>query len=238
MIFIKTVAIIFFNLIDEFIHQKKILQTIKKQKKDIKVLIDVGSHKGVYSDLFLKNFNIKKIYMFEPQMKIFKFIKKKYNKNKIVSIYNKAVSNNNNLKNFYVNRHDLTSSLTELNEKNSYLQKKSILFGGSIKNMITEIYKIQTIKLSRFIKLKKIKSIDLLKIDTEGHEYEVLSGLGKNIKIVKIVLIEFHNDKIYTKYNSKKIHKLLIKNNFMLTKKIKFPFTEWEDRVYINKFII
>ena len=235
MKFIKLIAIFFFDILDIFIHQKKILQIIKKQKKDIKVLVDVGSHKGVYSDLFLKNFNIKKLYMFEPQTKIFKFIKKKYNKNKIVSIYNKAVSNNNNLKSFFVNKHDLTSSLTELNEKNSYLQKKSILFGGSIKKMITETFKIQTIKLSSFIKLKRIRSIDLLKIDTEGHEYEVLSGLGKDIKIVKIVLIEFHNDKIYKKYNNKKIHKLLIKNKFILIKKIKFPFTEWEDRVYINR---
>ena len=83
MKFIKLIAIFFFDILDIFIHQKKILQIIKKQKKDIKVLVDVGSHKGVYSDLFLKNFNIKKLYMFEPQTKIFKFIRKKYNKNKM-----------------------------------------------------------------------------------------------------------------------------------------------------------
>ena len=74
----------------------------------------------------------------------------------------------------------------------------------------------------------------MLKIDTEGHEYQVLQGLGKKINKVKIILIEFHNDKIYKNYNSKKIHKYLIKKNFDLKTRIKFPFTEWEDRIYLS----
>ena len=80
--------------------------------------------------------------------------------------------------------------------------------------------------------MKKIKSIDLLKIDTEGNELKVLKGLGKKIIIIKAILIEFHNNKIYKNYNSKLIHKYLLKNNFILKKKFHFPFTEWEDRIY------
>ena len=74
-----------------------------------------------------------------------------------------------------------------------------------------------------------------MKIDTEGHEQQVLKGIGKKIKIAKIILIEIHNDDIYLKYSSIKIHKHLIKNQFHLNKIIKFPFTTWEDRVYIKK---
>ena len=40
------------------------------------IYIDVGSHKGSYVDLIYKNFNLKKILMFEPQKNIYKFIKK------------------------------------------------------------------------------------------------------------------------------------------------------------------
>ena len=76
--------------------------------------------------------------------------------------------------------------------------------------------------------------VDLIKIDTEGHEFEVLVGLGNKIKIVKAFLIEFHNNKTYLNYNNIKIEKLLKKNNFILKKKIKFPFTTWEDRLYLN----
>ena len=35
-------------------------------------------------------------------------------------------------------------------------------------------------------------------------------------------------------YESAKIHEYLVKSEFELTEKIKFPFTEWEDRIYIN----
>ena len=33
----------------------------------------------------------------------------------------------------------------------------------------------------------------------------------------------------------KKIHNLLLKNNFKLEARFKFPFTTWEDRIYLNK---
>ena len=128
----------------------------------------------------------------------------------------------------------MTSSLTKLNHENVYLKFKSKLFGGSIKKMIANSYKVQTIKLIDLIKKEKIKNIDLLKIDTEGHELEVLLGLGKEIQIIQIILIEFHNDNIYLNYSNNKIHNYLLKRNFFLQKKIKFPFTEWEDRIYIN----
>ena len=69
-------SIYFFDLIDKLVHQKKIISFFKKIKIKIKKLIDVGSHKGLYTDLFLQNYKIKKIIMFEPQVKIFNYLKK------------------------------------------------------------------------------------------------------------------------------------------------------------------
>ena len=85
------------------------------------------------------------------------------------------------------------------------------------------------------MRLNNIKKIDLAKIDTEGHEYEVLQGIQKNIKKIRYILIEFRSDKIYLSYNPKKIHNYLIKNDFVLENTYKFPFTTWEDRFYSNK---
>ena len=81
----------------------------------------------------------------------------------------------------------------------------------------------------------KVKNYDLVKIDTEGHELEVLKGGKKFIKNFKIILIEFRKDNVYKNYNAKKIHKLIINNNFLLKKVFKFPFTTWEDRIYIQR---
>ena len=54
---IKSIAILFFDFLDQFIHQKRILNNLKRNKLDIKLFFDVGSHKGLYSDLILKNFS-------------------------------------------------------------------------------------------------------------------------------------------------------------------------------------
>ena len=102
--------------------------------------------------------------------------------------------------------------------------------------MILSKNKINTVKLEKLIKQNKIKKIDLLKIDTEGHELQVLRGAGSSLKNkVRFVLIEFHNSNIFLKYNAKKIHKHLTNNNFELKRTFSFPFTTWEDRIYQNK---
>jgi FkbM family methyltransferase len=233
---IRLLAIFFFDILDKFIHQKKIILFLKKKKIKIKFFIDVGAHKGSYTDLVLKNFKVEKIFMFEPQKKILKLIKKKYKKIRNVKIFNYAISDKNKIQKIYINRHDLTSSLTKLNESNSYLKKKSKLFTeNKEQSLIKETYNVETIRLSNVLNKVPLKKIELLKIDTEGHELEVLLGLGKRIKDTQYILIEFHRDKIYYNYKPKKIHNYLIKNNFALEETFKFPFTYWEDRIYFNK---
>ena len=173
--------------------------------------------------------------MFEPQKKIYKYLKKKYKEDNRIKIFNNAVSNIEKIQKIYINKHDLTSSLNQIDKKNIYLNLKARLFGGNIHDMISDIYKIRSIKLSNLIKNKKIKCIDLLKIDTEGHELQVIQGLGQYIKNVKYILVEFHNSNIYLNYSSIKVHNYLKKSHFDLQKTFKFPFTTWEDRVYLNK---
>lgn len=235
MNYFKIFAVFIFDLIDKYIHQKNILDSIKNEKIEISTFIDIGAHKGKYTDLISNNYKIKKVYMFEPQIKMLKFLKKKYKKErKRIYIYNYGISDKTEIRSFYINKHDLTSSIKRLNPKNKYLNLKSKLFGTNLKGMIEKELKIKTIKLKEFLLKKKIKEIDLVKIDTEGHELEVLIGLGYKIKLVKSFLIEFHDNNTYVNYNDKKIEALLKKNNFLLKKKIKFPFTTWEDRLYLN----
>ena len=235
MNYIKLLVIYFFDLIDKYIHQKNILRSLKNEKIKIKIFFDVGAHKGKYTDLILQNFNLKKVYMFEPQIKMFEFLKGKYKKRKkIINIFSYGISDKTQVTKLYINKHDLTSSIKKLNPNNKYLNLKSKLFSTNLQGMIDEKLKIRTIKLNNFLIKKGIKKIDLVKIDTEGHELEVLRGLGSKIKLVKAFLIEFHDNYTYVNYNNKKIMTLLKKNKFILKKRIKFPFTTWEDRLYLN----
>ena len=231
---LKKSAIFFFDIID-FYHQKKILNFFKKKKINIRSFVDVGSHKGKYFDLFAKDYKIKKSLLIEPQKQYFHYLKNKYKKFKNINIFNCAVSNKNGASLFYINHHDLTSSLNSLNHKNTFLKFKSRLFGVEPKNMIKKKVRVKITTLNNILKKIKIEHLDLVKIDTEGHELQVLQGIGKKIKKIKIFLIEFRNDNVYRKYNSAKIHNNLIKNNFYLSKIFKFPFSTWEDRIYIQK---
>ena len=233
---LEKIAIIFFDIIDKFFHQKNIIKDLKKNLENLDIFFDIGSHKGTYTDLIIENFSVKKVVMVEPQKKIYKFIKKKYSKNKKIRIFNYAISDKKKNQILYINKHDLTSSLTQINRKNSYLNLKARLFGGSINDFIQNKYMVNSCKLSDIIKKNRVNKIDLLKIDTEGHELQVLKGTGSFLKNrVKFMLIEIHNSNIFLNYDAKKIHNYLKKNKFILKKRYKFPFTKWEDRIYQNK---
>ena len=123
--------------------------------------------------------------MFEPQLIMFKYIKKKYRNRKSINIYNYGISNKNEKRILFINKHDLTSSIKKLNPQNEYLNLKSKLFSTNLQGMIEKKSIIRTINLKNFFIKKNIKHIDLIKIDTEGHELEVLLGLEKKIKNVK-----------------------------------------------------
>ena len=73
--------------------------------------------------------------------------------------------------------------------------------------------------LDNYILENKIKKIDILKIDTEGFEFNILVGLVKNYHIVRYVYFEHHyDDMIIKNYKFKDINNLLLKQG--LTKSI------------------
>ena len=178
---LKKIAIIFFDIIDLYYHQKRIIKFIRKNNINLKYFLDIGSHMGTYSDLILRDFKNCKVLMFEPQISILKKIKVKYKNKKNIKIYNCAISDRSTKKKIYINQHDLTSTLSTLNIRNKYLNIKAKLFSTTSSGMILKKIKVKTKKLSEIIKSNNIKIIDLAKIDTEGHELEVLKGMQKNM---------------------------------------------------------
>ena len=77
MILLKKIAVIFFDLFDKYYHQKRILNFLKKNEVKVNFFLDVGAHLGTYTNLILMNNIYCKVMMFEPQVKIFKKLKKK-----------------------------------------------------------------------------------------------------------------------------------------------------------------
>ena len=93
------------------------------------------------------------------------------------------------------------------------------------------------------MKKNKIKSIDILKIDIEGSEYELLKGAKNALKKekIKIILIEIIDKKNLYAQKEKKILNLLKERNFVLIKKKNilsvslFSNIKGGDYLFINK---
>ena len=224
------------DLIDKYYHQRRINNFLIKL--NLKKIIDIGAHKGEFLENMLSIKKKATVYSFEPQLNIFRYLQEKFKSRKNVNIYNIAISDSNKIKKMKINIKSSTSTLSSYNQNSSWKQIKDFLLTGFRNKSIINSELVRTSSLDSFCKKKNIKNIDLLKIDTEGHEMQVLNGakflLKKNIKFI---LIEFHLSKIYKHYSSHKIESILSKNDFILVKKFKFPILMFEDRIYVKKKI-
>ena len=176
---------------------------------------------------------MRKSISFEPQKQIYQNLNLLSVKNKIFC-FNLALSNNNEIRNLKINKKSSTSTFSEINDLSLWYKIKSFIVGGSSKSSFVYEEKVNVMKLDDFCNDHKISNIDLLKIDTEGHEKEVLEGALNLIKEKKIkyILLEFHLSKMYKNYNTKDLENFLDNSNFRLLKKYKFPFLFFEDRIY------
>ena len=76
--------------------------------------------------------------------------------------------------------------------------------------------KIKLEKLYLFCKKNKIKKIDILKIDTEGHEMKVLKGSIDILRNTNVILVEILDTKKNYFKKFKKINKILNNLDFKL----------------------
>ena len=226
----KKLFYFFYDLVDNLIHQKRIVKFIGN--KNIRIVLDIGAHKGEFLNHIKKIKSIRKVYSLEPQKKIFNELLKEIDNKKFFA-YNIAISNNNGKQKMQINDFSMTSTLSKLNEKSQYYKIKNLIVGNKKK----KIEYIKTEKLDFFTKKRKLKKIDLLKIDTEGHELNVVKSGLKTLKKTKYLLVEFRQNDLYLNYSSSLLHKMITKNNFELVKNFKFPMFSMEDRLYKNILI-
>jgi hypothetical protein len=221
------------NFIDIFFHIKRIANFLNDKKID--VIFDIGSHKGEFLKAILKLKSIRKIYCFEPQIRIFKILKYNFSNIKSTRIIftNCAIGRHNKNQKIFINKLSSTSSLKKINNSSIFYAIKKFLLGG--KSIIKDSYSVKVIKLDDFLKnISLSKLTTLIKIDTEGAELDVLNGVKKNIKKIKYILIEKQFFNQYKNVNFNKSHAFLSKNNFKLKKKFIFPLLNFEDRLYTN----
>jgi FkbM family methyltransferase len=142
------------------------------------VLVDIGANQGIYTDFFKRLINEDgKIYTVELHPQTFKILVGKYANEKNIILENKAVSDKCGVVNFYLGVDSFTNNIIG-HDMNFKTNEK----GGEI----------ESITLDKL--LENEKHIKLIKIDVEGAEKMVLSGMKETIKKTDYVFVECHLD--------------------------------------------
>ena len=161
----------------------------------------------------------------EPSITNFYILKKNTKNLKNIQIHNYGLGNKYGVFDFTQTSESSSSTFVQINEKSSYFKKKYLILNlGKKKNNLKKTQcSLDTGK--NFFQKNDLKYVDLLKIDTEGFEFEVLEGIDEHIKKIKFIYFEHHFDDMLQKsYKLSNIHNLLIAKNFKKVFKLKMSF--------------
>ena len=231
---------LFLSFIDSF-NRKKILFFFKqKNEKKISVFIDVGAHYGETVKIFKKNFQIEKIFVFEPSRENFDKLKKNIKKIDNLKTYNIALGNKKGIVDFRQHFDSESSTLVKINQESKYYKKKNFYLDFFNKKKIKfSNTKVEIDRLDNILKKSEINKIDILKIDTEGYDFHVIEGLGEFINKVKYIYFEHHfHNMLVKKYTLSDIHNFLKKKNFKKVFKIKMFARKTFEYIYCNNSLI
>ena len=235
--FYSKIIITILNFLDYF-QQKKIIKLINSKFSKPIIVIDVGAHYGETIRLFSNKLKINKIYSFEASPQNFEVLKRKISKNlqNKVEIYNYGLGDK--ISKSYINQavESSSSTMNELNKESKYLKKKLQILNIKSKEVFYRKIPIHVSTLDSFIEKHDIQSIDLLKIDTEGYEFNILRGASKYSQRINLIYFEHHyDDMIIKNYKFGDIHKLLEDKGFKMIKKSKMLFRKSFEYVYENQ---
>ncbi|KAF3886569.1 MULTISPECIES: FkbM family methyltransferase [Nostocales] len=161
-------------------------------------IFDVGANIGLFS-LFINKLQKKvKIYAFEPVREIFEILQANIRLHSVanISLFNYGLSSQNKadvLFTFYPNMAG-NSTIKPIEKLEQRKVMTSLLNEEKVKYLFqSQLVKGEVKTLSSIVNDLNIRSIDLLKIDVEGEEYQVLQGINQSDwKKIKQVVIEVH----------------------------------------------
>lgn len=139
----------------------------------VDVIFDVGANVGQCTTSFRQNFPEAQIHSFEP----------------VEDTFNKLSENCSKID---VELNKLAASDRAGHSEISVDSRNSLVSSLEIKHAGSESVTIETIRLDDYIKDHSIKHIGIVKVDVEGHEAAVISGLAVSLTslIVDAVVIE------------------------------------------------
>lgn len=185
------------------------------------VIVDAGANRGHFSKNARKMFG-GKYFLVEPNPELVKTLSESFRRVDKGIIYDK----NGQVK-FNISNNDMASSVLRLPDESPYdaTHKETIV--------------VSSTTLSKYMKEKDIKEIDLLKMDIEGAEISVLNEVSEEVlQRIGQITVEFHGKEVFDfglKEEVEKTIKRMKNENFVV---IDFTFPNRIDVVLINRGLV
>lgn len=168
-------------------------------------VLDVGANIGSYCSFLNHEYPLCRIYAFEPHPATYQILLKNTDASDIKT-FNLAVGASE-------------GSLALYDYANNDGSLHASLHNGVIEQIHKSIaieHQVKVISLDHFAKEQGIDQISLLKIDTEGHEFEVLKGAPTLLKSgrIEIIHFEFNEMNVFSRVLFKDIWEFLPNYDF------------------------
>ncbi|HKA13768.1 MAG TPA: FkbM family methyltransferase [Myxococcota bacterium] len=159
------------------------------------VYIDVGARAG-YSfwrkELGLGRGNVV-VHAFEPNPASMADLLPYAERFPKLHLHPQAVSLENGKRRFHITRNPdcatLLEPIAEVAEQNALIPPHSL--------DVIETIEVETITLESFLQRERIESVELLKVDTEGHDLDVVKSAGDDIRRIKRIQMEVQSGPEY-----------------------------------------
>jgi FkbM family methyltransferase len=213
-------------------------------------ILDVGANSGSSLVTFKELWPESIIHCFEPQFECWADLEaaaQSYSRGSVTIIRSAVGSVDSESSPFYT--HSLTTGQSGFNKINlnsldsiRLSKMRSSHERIDYEASVNECRSVSVTRLDNYLQAANINKINLLKVDTQGHEPEVLEGLGKMLKSVDVVLTELMLFDFYDRQLTfTDIEKHLLPAGFHLydicniSKNPMNGRTDWVDLLYIRR---
>jgi FkbM family methyltransferase len=158
------------------------------------IIIDIGAHDGKLFSLPYAQDENNVVYAIEPILELAEMIRAHQMPN--LHVLCAAVGEQEGSFEFHLNRDLQTSSL--LSVEMSELWKP---YAEQLEEVKT--IKVPVIRLDTFIQQHAIEEVDLLKVDAQGHDFQVIKSAGDALSIIKSIIVEVQRVPLYVNSSSR-----------------------------------
>ncbi len=151
---------------------------------NVKNIAHVGVNNGTEVELYKNTFQNSKIFLIEPQKKLYTKLISKFSMDKNVQIINTALGNSVGVKNLNLSEtHNGSASLLTPTLHKDFHPEVS--FKGSEK-----------VRIEKFDNLN-LNNVNFLNIDVQGYELKVLQGATNSLKNIDYIIVEISQKQLY-----------------------------------------